>query len=85
MIKQIFIFYRFDIATSVYIMEVLIIYMNAALFKIVSKSCCLYFYGREKIKTETIIIYYLQINLFDYNSKTNTGLFSKIALLIFLW
>ena len=33
---------------------------------------------------ETIIIYYLQINLFDYNSKTNTGLFSKIALLIFL-
>ena len=56
--------------------------MNATLFKIVSKSCCLYFYGREEIKAETIIC---KINLFDYNSKINTGLFSKIALFIFLW
>ena len=55
------------------------------LFKIVSKSRCLCFYGRKEIKAETIIFIIYKINLFDYNSKINTGLFSKIALLIFLW
>jgi hypothetical protein len=58
--------------------------MNATLFKIVNKSCYLYFYGREEIKAKTIIFIIYEMNLFDYNSKTNTGLFSKIALLIFL-